>query len=258
VNLSGVYPGGVEGLAWLLVTLLPFLFIQRILHREIQAVLLILTRRPALTFGIFSVIFFPGVLLHECSHFITARVLRVKTGRFSLLPQMLPEGRLRLGYVETQSTDIIRDSLIGMAPLISGGLALSLIGVYAMGLIPLLPVLAQGDFLTFITGLSLLPIRQDFWLWFYLAFTVSSTMLPSTSDRQAWLPVILTIFAVLAVALVAGGGPWMLTNLAPMVNQTMLAVSVIFGMSLLLHMLLIIPILLARQVLSKVTRLTIQ
>jgi hypothetical protein len=31
------------------------------------------------------VVFFPGVLLHEGSHFITAKLLQVRTGRFSII-----------------------------------------------------------------------------------------------------------------------------------------------------------------------------
>ena len=68
--------------------------------------------------AIFSFIFLPGVFLHELSHFIMAKLLGVRTGRFSLLPQSLPDGRLQLGYVETTRSDIVRDSLIGAAPLI--------------------------------------------------------------------------------------------------------------------------------------------
>ena len=46
--------------------------------------------------------------------------LRVRTGRFSLLPKMLPDGHLRLGFVETARVDVVRDALIGLAPLLSG------------------------------------------------------------------------------------------------------------------------------------------
>jgi hypothetical protein len=60
----------LDGLAWLLLMLGPLLLLQPVLHREIQAVFLLLTRRPALTIGLFSLIFFPGVLLHEGSHFV--------------------------------------------------------------------------------------------------------------------------------------------------------------------------------------------
>ena len=53
----------LDGLWWLLLMLGPLLLIQPRLHLEIQAVFLLLTRRPALSIGLFSLLFFPGVLL---------------------------------------------------------------------------------------------------------------------------------------------------------------------------------------------------
>ena len=55
----------IDGLIWLLLALVVLLFVQRILHREIQAIFLISTRSPGVTMGAFSLIFFPGVFLHE-------------------------------------------------------------------------------------------------------------------------------------------------------------------------------------------------
>src|SRR5512145_1583640 len=101
----------------------PLLFAQRWLHRETQLVFLLLTRSARLALGLFSLLFFPGVLLHELSHYLMARLLGVRTGRFSLLPELMPDGKLRLGFVETAETDIVRDALIGAAPLISGCIA---------------------------------------------------------------------------------------------------------------------------------------
>ena len=82
----------LDGLLWLLASLLLLTFLQRSLHREIQSAFLLLTRRPGVTQAIFALIFFPGVLLHELSHYLLAKLLRVPTGRISLLPQAQPDG----------------------------------------------------------------------------------------------------------------------------------------------------------------------
>src|SRR5512140_3824407 len=84
----------LQGFFWFIVMLIPLILLQRLLHREIQAVFLIITRSPQLTMGVFSFIFLPGVFLHELSHFLLAKILRVPTGRFSIFPQPLPDGRL--------------------------------------------------------------------------------------------------------------------------------------------------------------------
>ncbi|HCB01517.1 MAG TPA: hypothetical protein DEP19_03965, partial [Anaerolineae bacterium] len=75
--------------------LLPLVILQRLLHREIQVVMLLITRNIQLTLAIFSILFFPGVLLHETSHFFMAKLLRVKTGKFSVIPKPLSDGRLQ-------------------------------------------------------------------------------------------------------------------------------------------------------------------
>src|ERR1700690_2441498 len=100
-----------NGLLWFVLTLLPLVFLQRLLHREIQAVFLILSRSERFTVTLFSLIFLPGVLLHELSHYGMAVLLGVKAARFSMIPQVLEDGRLQLGYVETVKTDFARDSL---------------------------------------------------------------------------------------------------------------------------------------------------
>ena len=59
----------LAGLLWFIFMLVPLIVLQRLLHREIQAVFLILTRDVRLTMGIFSMLFLPGVFLHELSFF---------------------------------------------------------------------------------------------------------------------------------------------------------------------------------------------
>jgi hypothetical protein len=242
-----------SGLFWFLLMLLPLVFLQRLLHREIQAILLIATRNPQLTIGLFSILFFPGVFLHESSHFLMAKILRVHTRNFSLIPTVLPNGRLLMGYVETEQTDVFRDSLIGLAPLIAGSLFIAYAGLNRLELRTLLEVLTNGQIGLFWAGLKLLPQVKDFYLWFYLAFAVSSTMMPSESDRHAWLPLGVWILILLGLAVFAGAGTWMLANLAPFLNDFLGVVAALFGLSVVLHIALLVPTFFLHRAASRVT-----
>jgi hypothetical protein len=240
-----------SGLVWFLLTLLPLVFLQRLLHREIQAVLLISTRNPQLTVGLFSVLFFPGVFLHESSHFLMAKLLGVSTRDFSLIPRTLPNGRVQMGYVETEKSDILRDSLIGLAPLIAGTTFLAYVGLYQLKIDSLLGMFMSAQYGSFWSSLLALPQVSDFPIWFYLAFTISSTMMPSESDRHAWLPLGLLTVLLLVIAFFAGAGPWMLQSVAPFVDDLLVAVAMLFGLSIVLHFLLLVPIVIMHRVISR-------
>lgn len=221
--------------------LLPLVYLQRLLHREIQAVILLITRSRPLTIGLFSVMFFPGVFIHELSHFLMAKLLRVRTHGFSIIPHSMSDGRLQLGYVEVEQTDIFRDSLIGLAPLIAGTAFMAYAGIYQLQVHTLWKLLLDGQIDLFWMGLGLLPTVPDFYVWFYLAFAVSSTMLPSESDRHAWLPLGVWVIGLLLLALFAGAGAWMLENLTPALDPFLYSVALLFGLSNLLHLLLLPP-----------------
>ncbi|HTX92394.1 MAG TPA: hypothetical protein VMC09_14380 [Anaerolineales bacterium] len=249
--------GNFDGLLWFLAALVGLVFLQRILHREIQAAFLILTRRPGVTQAIFALIFLPGVFLHELSHFLTAKILGVPTGKFSLIPQAQPDGKLRLGYVETGSGGFIRDALIGVAPLVSGGLFVAYAAIYQLHLLPLWDLMRAAEWTGFWANLISVLKAADFWLWFYLTFTVSSTMMPSASDRHAWLPMGLFLAGLIGLAVLFGAGSWMLTYLAPPFNSFLRATAMIFGLSGFLHAILIVPFLLAHRVLTRLTGMDI-
>ncbi len=243
-----------SGFLWFLVTLVPLVFLQRLLHREIQAVLLILTRDAKITVGLFSILFFPGVFVHELSHFLMAKILRVRTGKFSLIPKTLPNGRLQMGYVETERTDVFRDSLVGAAPLIVGSLLVAKIGIDRMGLVSLWNIYYQyGNFYLLRMGFETLLGLPDFYVWFYLVFAVSSTMMPSESDRHAWYQLGAWVAVLLGLALFAGAGGWMLANLAPLLNDFLSVVATLFGLSVVLQVVLLLPIMLAHKIVSRVT-----
>lgn len=227
--------------------------LQRQLHFESQAIFLLLTRRPEIAIVLFSILLFPGVILHEGSHFLVASLLGVSTGRFSLLPKPLPKGRLQLGYVETHATDPFRDALIGIAPLLSGCIFVIFVGLGPLGLMQLVSPLATKGFGAVWPVLTQLYQRPDFFLWFYLTFAVSSTMLPSESDRRAWLPIGIFFLILAGVALLAGAGHWLVTDFLPQVNATFAALAMVFGISAAVHALALPPLWLLRLGLSRLT-----
>ena len=243
----------LSGLVWFIFMLVPLILLQRLLHREIQAVFLILTRDSRVTMGIFAMLFLPGVFLHELSHFLMAKILRVRTGKFSIFPRSLPDGRLQLGYVETAKSDVVRDSLIGAAPLIVGTLFVAYVAVYHLQMRVLWDAFRNGQLDLFWMGVRALPQMPDFYLWFYLAFAVSSTMMPSQSDRHAWLELVISIAVLFGLALLFGAGPWMLSNVAPRLSMFLSSVAVIFGLSLFVHILLILPMALIHKMAARLT-----
>lgn len=246
-------PEYLDGLLWLLLLLGPLLILTRRLHRETQAIFLLVTRRPEIALTLFAVIFFPGVFIHETSHFVMARLLGVHTGRFSLIPQPTPQGRLQLGYVETAKSDWLRDSLIGAAPLILGGVFVAYAGLVQLDLNALWGEWSELGPSAFLQVVGSIYHQPDFWLWFYLIFAVSSTMLPSPADRRAWLPLFVVIGILITLSALAGAGPWLMANLAPALNSLLQTLAAVFAISVVSHLILFLPFWGAHRLLTLLT-----
>ncbi len=246
-----------NSLGWFLVGVIGLSVLQRRLHYEIQTVLYLLTKRIDLALTIFSIIFLPGVVIHELSHYLMARLLKVPVGNFSVVPQPMADGRLRLGYVETASTDFFRDALIGAAPLITGSIFVAYAGLVHLEFASIWDLVATGDISSLSSALSTVINQPDFWIWFYLIFVVSSTMFPSPTDRRAWSPILLTVGVVVALILIAGAGPWLWENLGSTLLKFVHILSQIFIISAIAHLFLLPFFWLMRLMLSRIFRLKV-
>jgi hypothetical protein len=247
----------INTLGWFLVGVIGLAILQRRLHYEIQAILYLLTKRIDLALAIFSIIFLPGVLLHELSHYLMAKLLRVPVGRFSIIPQPLADGRLRLGYVETAPTDFVRDAMIGAAPLITGSVFVAYAGLINLDFASYWVQIDLTEISSFIYVLSEAVNQPDFWIWFYLIFVVSSTMFPSETDRRAWTPILLTLGMLFGLIFISGAGPWLWTNLGEYLFNLVEILSLIFILSVIVHLLLLIPTWVIRLSLSRIFRLKV-
>ncbi len=246
-----------DGFIFFTLSILVLIFSQRLLQREIQIILLFFTRRPNLAIGIFSILLLPGVFLHEISHLLMAIILRVPVKKISLLPEVNKKGKIRLGYVQTLKTDIVRDSLIGLAPLIFGLVAVAFIGSSQLGLTNLVGLPYESNLNAFWVSLINLPKMTDFSLWLYLAFAISTTMIPSEADRQSWKLIILVMAIILALVFISGLGGWMVENMYPFLNRWLMSISFVLMVSVCVHILIFIPTLIFRLGIFKLAGLKI-
>lgn len=178
----------ITPVAWAIVSLGFLIVTQRWFQRQLQTLLATLTRDTNVMVALYALIFAPGAAVHELSHWLAAVCLRVKMISFSLVPKRGDGDQLRLGYVETVRTDPIRAALIGAAPLLIGIVLLTLLTLHQLALEPVIEATARYDVPGILMTLAHLPTVPDVGLWLYLVVAISNTMLPSATDRSAWLP----------------------------------------------------------------------
>jgi len=198
---------------WLAATLALLLLIERWIHRHLQGVMLLLTGDLDVAAVLYALPLLPGIILHELSHALSAVLLGARVGRISIRPKRAGQ-RIQLGFVPVEKTDVVRASLIGLAPLLTGSTVILLIGYWVFGLDAMRATLTTGDWTTLTTMMQKTLGASNFWLWAYAVFVVSNTMLPSRADRQAWTPVILFLLLIGVLVWVAGLGPALLKEAA--------------------------------------------
>jgi hypothetical protein len=194
-------------LFWLIITFLLLYPLNRWISTHVQGVAFLLTRSMTAAMWFFWVLFLPGTLLHELSHWLTATLLRVKTGKFSVWPKPKKGGQLQMGAVQVDVADPFRHSIIGLAPLIFGSIAVLIIGQGWLNLGQLGVAFASGELEVIGEAITQMLRLPDVWLWLYLVFAISNGMLPSASDREAWRTVLLYLSGALVLAVGLGLNP---------------------------------------------------
>lgn len=192
------------------------------LHFEFVALSLLIFGTNLVGKWLYTLIFLPGTILHELSHWLMAELLGVRTGEITILPEFESnpaDNRERLGSVQTAKTGPLRSFLIGSAPFFTGLIALWVLG----------SLLLNVDWLLWQYGLI-----------FYGVIVVGSSMLLSQEDRKSWpfiailVPLLTVVYYVIPLrvpsSLITGT-----TNLLLSLNQVLFvtvgAILVIIGIS---------------------------
>lgn len=157
------------------------------------------------TLAIF-LIFLPGVIIHESAHWVMARLIGLKTGKFRVWPKR--QGKfIGLGSVSVESRDPIRDSLVGIAPLLVGTVLVTMIGRVIFDTPQVTLLLAEGNWWGAVTAFREELNRPSGLIWAYLLFTIANAMMPSASDREPLMPVLyygavaITLYIILGMPL---------------------------------------------------------
>lgn len=131
-----------------------------------------------LPINLISIIFLPGIVIHELSHFIFSSLLFVRAGEIEFTPKV-EDRSVKLGSVSIAKTDPVRRFLIGVSPVIFGTLVI-------------------------LATLSYLPGLRATWyfnlLIFYVLFVIGNTMFSSKKDMEGSI-VLLIVIVFLSFAL---------------------------------------------------------
>ncbi|MGQ9626883.1 MAG: hypothetical protein ACUVV0_08270 [Anaerolineae bacterium] len=191
-------------LAWVVITFLALLWLKGWVGRHVQGIGLLLSGSSEGGIIFYFLLFLPGIVVHELSHWLAAKLLLVRTGKISVWPGRKRGGKMQLGSVEVGPADPFRASIIGLAPLVSGSLIIFFIGGAFFRLEGFEGALRAGDLGQIWQVLSSYFRVPDFWLWLYVVFAISNAMLPSETDRRPWRSA-LAFLGILAAFFVLSG-----------------------------------------------------
>ena len=224
-------------------TLLALFWLKRQITRSLQELSMRLVDDPDVALIIYFVIVLPGVVIHELSHWLMAKLLGARVSPPSIGPVRKGRSkRVSLGSVRVSKVGPVRASLIGVAPLLGGSAVILIIGNLVLGVGEFADAVAGQGVGGALDALGQMAQVGDFWLWLYLIFAVSNAMLPSESDMAAMRPVLIFLGIVTAVVLVFSGVRGISPGLADGVNSVAGYLAIAFGLTLAVDVLFILVI----------------
>lgn len=228
----------------ILVGALFFLFrsAERWLHQHIFKVGWLLTRNHRITAILYYIVFLPGALLREAVCWLAAGVLNVRANRSIKLPQKQEIGRLELNFIKpAPGAHPVKRAVIAAAPLVAGLLALWVIAMNAFALDTVLSIAAPGQLDDIARAVSALTAQADFWLWFYVAFTIANTMFPSMPAKlRGWRQIGAAALPVMIIALALGISQTFAAETGETIRQLLNSLALILSLTTLINVLMII------------------
>lgn len=218
-------------LIWTLAALVALWLVSRWISKHIQALGWLLAGDADGAVVALWIVLLPGIILHEWSHWLVAKML----GMAVRPPDLYPKRRgkhIRLGSVTVTSGGHLLDSLVGLAPFLFGSLAILILGSTVFALATIVEnVNAHGWQGAWDAVLATLHVH-DAWIWLYLVFAISNSMFPSPNDSEPVRPVLLFGGLLAGLALIAGWNPTLSPDTVNHVNRVLLVLAQAFTFTL--------------------------
>lgn len=159
-----------------------------------------------------------------------AGLFNVSAERSISWPEKQEIGELKLDFIRlSKNVGAIRFAIISTIPLLVG---MAVVWHIANNILNMPAIWAEVNrgALSLGEAISRLSRASDFWIWVYLAFTVSNTMMPNFGNLRGWR-IVIGIVAALVVALYAlgAGDQIIMNNLRGPVTDALNSLSTIFA-----------------------------
>ncbi len=182
--------------------------IERWLHQHIFKVGWLLTQNFKTTTILYYTFFLPGVILHEFVYWLAAGIFNVRAERAIKWPEAQEIGELRLNFVQiSPRAGVYRRAIIAIVPLVAGLTVVWWIASNILDINAVVLTMSSGNLDDVAAGFRQLVQAPDFWLWFYVLFTVSNTMYPAVpKDLRGWRTVAGAVVVIIITLFVIGIG----------------------------------------------------
>lgn len=202
----------------------------------------LLTHNYETTTILYYTIFLPGVLLHEIIYWLMAGIMNVRADRAIQWPEKQEIGNLQLNFIKlSPKANPLKKAIIAATPLIIGLLAIWVIAVNIFNLEAVMAVAGSGRLADMATAIKTLTSTTDFWLWFYISFTIANTMFPTISkDMKGWWQIGGSLAVIVITLLILGIGQNLLSDLTLSLGQFLNSLSLTLMLTITINITMVI------------------
>jgi hypothetical protein len=185
------------------LALLALVWLSHQVSQRVQLVVYFATRNIRLATLALFLLLLPGIFIHEAAHWVTARLLGLKAGKFRVWPKL--QGKtIGMGSVTVQRGALWQDSLVGSAPLLVGTGFVAVIANQIFAADRIAALMLGGRWADGLAGFWSALGNPDAAIWAYLLFAVANAMMPSASDREPLKPLLLYLAGIVLLYLILG------------------------------------------------------
>lgn len=184
-----------------------------------------------------------------------AGVLNVRADRSIQWPEKQEIGNLQLNFIKlAPKANPLKRAVISASPLLVGLLAIWVIAVNIFQVDTVIAIASSGQLEDVARAVGVLTSAPDFWLWFYISFTIANTMFPTISkDMQGWWQIAGGFAVILVTLVILGIGQSLLTEITLTIGQLISSLSVTLILTITINLIMVMLLGLIEYTVERVT-----